>query len=83
MVKLKLGDKSLAVKQWQMFLKNQQCFDDPISGNYDESTQQATMIFQKTNHLSQTGCVDFATYCQAVILGAPPMIETLTRERVS
>lgn len=69
---LQLNDKSLLVKKWQQFLKEQGFFTPEPTGTFGPKTMEATKAFQKFHNIQQTGVAASLTLGKAYALGFNP-----------
>ena len=64
------------MRAWQLFLRDAEHIEVPITGKFDLATEKATIKFQKKYWLKQTGVVDKRTYYRADRLDFDPISPT-------
>jgi hypothetical protein len=66
---LRIGKTGPDVRNWQFFLAGQGLYHGPIDGVFDETTKNASQVFQKLSHLKPNGKVGNKTIGAAVRQG--------------
>ena len=76
---LQLGDSGEAVMRLQEDLTAVGCFSDVASGSFEQSTQDAVVLFQSTVGLAADGVVNDDTW--SVLEGPEATVEDFDRHR--